>query len=128
MVAVTAVLSAVSGWWRSMSWTVRIQLIVVLAVVVVIFVQYRIIMHNKSEIATLKTQVSNLRLDAQLQELQTKIDNLKSSIKVNTDQIAASQVVIQSLRVTVYKKYKPDPNMKASTIVEGFKALQNETP
>jgi CO dehydrogenase/acetyl-CoA synthase delta subunit len=128
MAAIKAVLSAISSWWGSMSWTVRIQLIAIIIVAVVIFVQYRIIVSNGEKIATLETTVSNLKLDAKLQEIQTKIDNIKTEIKTNADAIAANQVVINGLRVTVYKKYKPDPNMKAATIVDGFKALQNETP
>jgi hypothetical protein len=128
MAAIKAVLSAISSWWGSMSWTVRIQLIAIIIVAAVIFVQYRIIVSNGEKIATLETTVSNLKLDAKLQEIQTKIDNIKTEIKTNADAIAANQVVINGLRVTVYKKYKPDPNMKAATIVDGFKALQNETP
>jgi Co/Zn/Cd efflux system component len=123
-----AVLSAIVTWWRGMSWTIRIQLITIIAVAVVIFVQYRIITSNAAKIARLETTVSNLKLDAKLQEIQTKIDNIKTDIQTNADAIAASQKVISDLRITVYKKYKPDPNMKAATIVEGFKALQNETP
>jgi hypothetical protein len=128
MAAIKAVLSAITSWWGSMSWTVRIQLIAIVLVAVVIFVQYRIIKSNGEKIATLETTVSNLQLDAKLQAIQTKIDNIKTEIKTNADAIAANQAAIQGLRVTVYKKYKPDPNMKAATIVEGFKALQNETP
>ena len=127
MGVITAVLSAVAGWWRSMSWTTRIQLILIVAVVVVMYVQHRIIVSNRANIATLETEVANLQLDAKLQAIQTKIDALKNDIKANADAITANQAAISSLRVTVYKKYKPDPNMKAATIVEGFKALQNES-
>jgi hypothetical protein len=111
-----------------MSWTTRIQLIVIAAVAVFIFIQHRIIVSNRSKIDDLEIKISQLKLDAKLQELQLKIDGLRVDIKTNADAIAANQAVINSLRVTVYKKYKPDPNMKASTIADGFKALQNEAP
>lgn len=120
-----AIFTPVAKWWSSTSWTTKLTIAAIVAVAAVIFVQHRIIISNQAKIATLETTVEALQLDAKLQAIQTKIDNLKNDIKTNADAIAANQVVIGQIRVKIYKQYKPDPNMKAATIVEGFKALQN---
>ena len=123
------IFTAIAGWWKSMSWTTRITLIVVILVVGTIGIQYTIIQRNQSKIDDLQSQITALQLDVKLQALQTKIDNIRTAMEANAAVIEAHQAAIADIRAKVYKKpYKPDPNMKAAQIVEGFKALQNETP
>ena len=122
---VLSIFSTLGGWWKSISWTTRLTLIAIIAVVATIYIQWHIIHNNKIKIEVLTEQVSKLQYDQQLKDLENKVAALQTSIDATNGLIATSASKINKLEREVYAPYTPDPSQTAEKVVEGFKAFHN---